>query len=386
MARSWGFLDPAEHLLMLLDDVRVDAYAGAIAAVVRPGDVVLDVGTGTGILAMLAARAGARRVFAVDRTGIVELARRHVADNGLAQVVEVLRADLADLPSLPEPPRVVIGELLGSFAPAEHQHRVYAGARRLARPDAVMMPARYRMVFGVGRGAALREAMGLLDDLHGLRLRGLAERVSCRPAFVRVEPDDLLGPEVEGPWLEADGPPPETLAARLRVERDGEVGALTLGFCAELAPGHLLRTAVGAPRTCWTQTLLPVHPPLPVRAGDELDVEVVPRIVTNDATWSWRVTPVSAPAQGRSCDAFGAMIGEGRDMFAQLRARPRVRGTVRPSAALRGWAAALGVELDDELSLDALAARLHAAEPARYPNVDEARQHVLALVAAADRL
>ena len=51
---------------MIDDAVRMDAYVAALRRVVKPGDVVLDIGTGTGIFAVLAARLGARRVFAVE--------------------------------------------------------------------------------------------------------------------------------------------------------------------------------------------------------------------------------------------------------------------------------------------------------------------------------
>src|SRR5687767_13729762 len=102
MTRLYGYSDPAAQAAMLLDRVRVDAYARAIAATVRPGDVVLDIGIGTGVLAILAARAGARRVYAIERSGAIEQYKHHVADNGLAGVVEPLRADRADLDHLPE--------------------------------------------------------------------------------------------------------------------------------------------------------------------------------------------------------------------------------------------------------------------------------------------
>jgi SAM-dependent methyltransferase len=374
MSTLWGYLDPAEHAHMLLDEPRVDAFARAIAAVVRPGDVVLDVGTGTGILAILAARAGARRVYAVDRSGVVEVAKLHVAANGCADVVEVIRGALEQL-TLPEPPRVIVGEQLGNFAPAEHQHRLFALARKHAAPDAVLIPSRYRFTFGLVRASGLRADLSRLADVHGVRLDALAQRLARRPAFVRVDPDELLGPEVTGEWLATDGAPPVSAAARFVADRDGEAAAIAVGFEAELAPGVILRTAVAAPRTHWSQTLFPIDP-LPVKTGDAIDLELTLRIVTNANTWAWRAGP-------RTGDAADALIGDGRDLLAALGGRAR---SVAPPAILEAWAAALGAPLTGPFDADALAARLHAALPDRYPNVEEARQDVLALLASATKL
>ena len=62
-----SYRDVAMHKVMLQDVVRTDAYEKSIQEVVRPEHSVLDFGCGTGILAMFAARAGARKVIAVDR-------------------------------------------------------------------------------------------------------------------------------------------------------------------------------------------------------------------------------------------------------------------------------------------------------------------------------
>lgn len=382
MSTLWGYLDPATHAVMLLDLVRVDAYAEAVRRVVQPGGVVLDAGTGSGVLAMLAARAGARRVFAVDRTGTVELAREHVAANGLGHIVEVMRADLTALEALPEPPRVVIGEMLGAFAPDEGQHRIYAALRRLARPDAVMIPGRYQLTLGVSRAAGLRADLARLGDLHGLRMPGIQRRLTARPAFVYVDPDALLGAEVEGAWIDVDAPPPASFTGRVTVARDGELDAVTCGFVAELAPGVELRTAVGAPQTHWPQVLFPFAEPLAVRAGDVIDVELTPRRITHHGTWRWTARRGDDERVG---DGFDAMVGDKADLLAQIRGRVRTEGPLRASPMLRAWAAALDAPAADTLDLDAMAARAHAAVPARYPNLDEARQDVLALLAAADR-
>ena len=69
-----GWADPVEHARMLHDDRRTGDYLAALAAAVRPGDVVLDIGTGSGVLAVAAARAGARRVYAVEASDIAEVA------------------------------------------------------------------------------------------------------------------------------------------------------------------------------------------------------------------------------------------------------------------------------------------------------------------------
>ena len=71
-----GWADPVEHARMLHDDRRTGDYLAALVATIRPGDVVLDIGTGSGILAVAAARAGARHVYAVEASDIADVAER----------------------------------------------------------------------------------------------------------------------------------------------------------------------------------------------------------------------------------------------------------------------------------------------------------------------
>ena len=70
-----NFAGLAEHEEMLSDSVRVDTYHRGIHRNVQPGDVVLDLGTGTGLLAFMASRAGAKKVYAVEHSDFIQVAR-----------------------------------------------------------------------------------------------------------------------------------------------------------------------------------------------------------------------------------------------------------------------------------------------------------------------
>lgn len=79
----------------LRDRRRTTTLAGVIATTVRPGDVVLDAGAGTGILALYAARAGARRVLAVELDPVLcRYLRQTVQRNGYGDVIDVVEADV----------------------------------------------------------------------------------------------------------------------------------------------------------------------------------------------------------------------------------------------------------------------------------------------------
>ena len=105
------------HREMIGDEARTSAYLEAIEAHANElkGKVVLDVGCGTGILSMFAARAGARKVYAVDASGITRHTRRLVKENGYEDVVEVIRGRMEDIgyDDITEPVDCVVSEWMG---------------------------------------------------------------------------------------------------------------------------------------------------------------------------------------------------------------------------------------------------------------------------------
>jgi len=105
----------------LLDVRRTQAFARAIKKTVKPGDIVLDVGTGSGILAMLSARSGAKQVYAIDiATDIVAFAKKNIKNNQLDKKVTVSHSDAKEF-SLPTSVDVLTMELMDTWLVAEQQ-------------------------------------------------------------------------------------------------------------------------------------------------------------------------------------------------------------------------------------------------------------------------
>src|SRR5689334_13720000 len=101
-----------EHRHYLADRPRLEAYAAALRALVRPGDIVLDLACGTGVLGFLACDAGAGRVYAVDNGPIIDVARRLGAANGYADRISFIR-EISTRVVLSEPVDLVVCDQVG---------------------------------------------------------------------------------------------------------------------------------------------------------------------------------------------------------------------------------------------------------------------------------
>jgi len=116
----------------LLDVRRVKIFKAAIERIVKPGDVVLDAGTGTGIMALCAARAGAKKVFAIELDpDIAEVARHNVHTNHYDGVIEIINQDVTTFTIKNRAPvDVLIMEMLDTGLIAEHQATAMTALRQ----------------------------------------------------------------------------------------------------------------------------------------------------------------------------------------------------------------------------------------------------------------
>jgi histone-arginine methyltransferase CARM1 len=135
---------------MLQDHVRTGRYQQAIFdnAIDFRGKVVLDVGTGTGILAFFAAQAGAKKVYAVELSDAANIAETLAKSNGFSDVVQVVRGKIEEI-TLPEKVDMIISEPLGFLLVHERMLESYVTARdRFLKPRGKMFPTTGDIVFG----------------------------------------------------------------------------------------------------------------------------------------------------------------------------------------------------------------------------------------------
>ncbi|KAL9993250.1 putative methyltransferase [Helianthus debilis subsp. tardiflorus] len=166
---------------MLSDRVRMDAYYHSVFNNKHHfiGKTVLDVGTGSGILAIWSAQAGAKKVYAVEATKMAEHARELVKANNLQDIVEVIEGSIEDI-TLPEKVDVIISEWMGYFLLRESMFDSVICARdRWLKPTGVMYPSHARMWLAPIRTEVadqkLNEYEGCMNDWHGF----VTETKSC---------------------------------------------------------------------------------------------------------------------------------------------------------------------------------------------------------------
>lgn len=249
------------HRRMLADSARIEAYAAALREVVKPGMTVLDAGTGSGVLACLAAAAGAERVFGVDNSDMLGVAEQVVESSGWADRITLVRGDFRTV-DLPCPVDVIVTETFGAVALAEGSAPDIAACRaRHLTPDGVMIPNRVDLFAALVRSEALYDdSVTDISDRPGVDLTVMRNRALGSARSVAIGADALASPAQQFASLAY---PDEASAARGTLALQGAAGTVhgvATWFDLVLSPSVTLSTGPEAPATHWRQTYLPMAP------------------------------------------------------------------------------------------------------------------------------
>jgi len=356
----------ALHASMLEDTVRTEGFRRAIHATVRPGDVVCDLGAGTGVLALFAARAGARRVFAIEEGPVAALARDVIGVNDPEGIVELVvgRSTYVDLP---EPADVLISETLWNLGVGEGiVHSVRDAQRRLLASDARVVPQQIDLMLApVESPKPYRVVQTWTADLYGLDFTPLRQAASNVVRAAVIGEDEVLADPVRVGTVDLVHGPDDRLDAtvQFKARRAGMLRGLGGWFDAQLAPGVRLSNAPPNAARSWAQSFLPLSQPIQIQAHDIIDVGIW--LSLEGEQWRWSVS-------ARGLEQRGSTLGGSLFSLEELRRTAPAR---RPILSDRGGAVMqLLTWLDGSVPVSDLAPRLRELYPRLFPS-DEAADH-----------
>jgi hypothetical protein len=293
----------ARHVSLLNDRARVAAYAQAIAAIVKPGDVVVDLGAGTGVMGLLACQAGASRVYAIEGGGMVEMVRRIARANGFEDRIVCVYGDSKQV-ELPERVDVAIADQTGPLGVGGGVFAVFNDARRrFLKPHGTTIPARIDLLVAAAECPEGWAPIEFWDerpagfDMSAMRdvARNVGYEIHFSPAELLSEPARVLSFNLaESAAAASSG------AAKLVARRAGTLHGLFGCFSAELAPGISISNSPLGPRTIRRRAwFMPVERPVPLDTGDSIGAVVHMMPVEEMVTWKVELTSRDGVAKER---------------------------------------------------------------------------------------
>ena len=363
------------HGHMVTDKLRTDAYAQALEQDIKTGDVVAEIGTGTGIFALLACRFGARRVYAFEPSAIIELAREIAAANGFADRIEFI-PKLSFESALPERADVIVSDVHGVLPFFNRGLVSLIDARnRFLAPAGRMIPRSDSLWIAGVKSEELHQAhLGPWNDKpYDFEMSAaIPRRVNSMDQCYVTDDQLFLEPRclatidyqtIQQPDLDA--------SASWTIDHETQGHGIVLWFDSVLADGITLTNRPGAPRLIYRQQFCPWPAPLDTRPGDTVTVKVSARLVGNDYVWRWDTQRVSqnstqsAPLQFRQSTFFGSdfSLNELRRSASQFQPQLNEEGLVHRKVLFL---------MEGNMSLDAIARELAKDFPKRFPRPQDA--------------
>ena len=309
-----------EHYGYLSDRVKLDRYQTAIEQVVQPGHSVLDLGCGTGVLGLMALRAGARKVVFIEQSAVIEVARRTVAAAGFADRAEFLQGNSFEL-ALPEPVDLVVCDHVGYFGFDYGILGLLADARqRFLKPGGTVIPQQLDLRLAPVETVAGRQLVhqwqdGSVPD----NFTWLVEAAANTRHAIQLAAPELLADAATLATLElGDGAAPYlSWQANFECTRDAALDGLAGWFDCRLCDDvEMSNSPLAGESLERPQAFLPLAAPVTVHTGDRIEATVLLR--HQDQVTGWIV---SLPAAGKrfTYNTFNGLL---LDHDALARAQP----------------------------------------------------------------
>jgi len=269
------------HEEMLKDEVRTLSYRNSMwhNKHLFKGKVVLDVGCGTGILSMFAAKAGAAKVIGVDMSSIAEHAMKIVSDNGLSDTVTIIRGKVEEIKLPVDKVDIIISEWMGYSLFYESMLDTVLYARdKWLEEGGLMFPDKASLyVCGIEDRQYKDDKINYWDDVYGFDMSAIKKTAVTEPLVDTVDANQVvtnscLIKEIDIQTCTKEDIPFST-PYNLQFKRNDYMHALVCYFNIEFSKCHKrvsFSTAPESPYTHWKQTVFYMEDYLACKKGEHV--------------------------------------------------------------------------------------------------------------------
>jgi protein arginine N-methyltransferase 1 len=276
---------------MIRDSGRFDAYAKAISSCIRPGSIVAEIGCGPGLFALLACRAGAKRVYAIETEDIIDVARQIAAANGFADRIQFFQNDSRKV-ELPERVNAIVSDIRGVLPLFDGALASLQDARRrFLAPNGVMIPRRDVLKLAIieAEKAYSRLTSPWKTCATEVELAIPLQLVLNTGHSIAVKVEQLMSEPEEWCTLDYMGNPGPDVSGKLafRAKRNGTAHGICVWFETELYEDIGFSSGPESQVTLYGQVFLPWLEPVVIEEGQQILINLHANLVGKDYLWRW---------------------------------------------------------------------------------------------------
>jgi protein arginine N-methyltransferase 1 len=374
----------ADYGEMITDEIRMDPYVYALKAAIGPDSVVLDIGTGTGIHALLACKFGARKVYAVEPNEAIHLAQELARANGFADRIEFIQ-NISTRVILPEKADVIVSDLRGVLPLYEgHITSIIDARQRHLAPGGALIPRRDTL------SVSLVEAPSVYDEIikpwnypYGLAMEEAKQLVlnswveestatfSKRNLLMESQIWTVLD------YLSIDNPNVEPLNVTQKATRDGTAHGLWMWFDAEITDELCICNGPQSEKTAkvYGCGFFPLLVPVVVNQGDMITLNIRADLIEEQYVWCWHTRIQS----GDNPQAIKADFEQSTDLQGRLDSAVPHNQVLnfRPARSQAGEIDHFILEkMDGRHTIDQIARQVQEKYSARFKTQKEAQFYV----------